>query len=300
MNPVGEQRDPHDPVRVATYLAPHVLPVYRLAAERIGEAIGVEAELVVGTDPEDLAGGVQHAAFLCSPPALALADRDPAAVEILAAPVLTGKRYGDRPVHYSDLIVRAGDPARSFADLRGWSWAFNEEASHSGYGIMLATLAQRGVGRDFFGRIERTGSHARSLRRVASGEVDSAAIDAQVLELELANDPELGARIRVLEALGPSPIQPVVASTSLTIDDRARIRHALVDLGRDPADRAVLRSCLIERFVPVSSEDYAPIRRMRAAVEAAGLDPVSASPGTEGGPGDAGPIPRRRGTGKKG
>jgi hypothetical protein len=37
------------PLRFVTFLAPNMLPVYRLLADRIGERLGRPVELVVGT-----------------------------------------------------------------------------------------------------------------------------------------------------------------------------------------------------------------------------------------------------------
>src|SRR5260221_11902594 len=68
----------------------------------------------------------------------------------LAAPVLAGARYGDEPVYYSDVIVHRQSPLRSFADLRGRSWAYNEVYSQSGYGITCYRLAHRGVTCGYF------------------------------------------------------------------------------------------------------------------------------------------------------
>jgi len=62
---------------------------------------------------------------------------DPPPVELLAAPVLEGERYRDQPIYFSDVIVARRNPARSFADLRGASWSYNDPDSHSGYGVVL-------------------------------------------------------------------------------------------------------------------------------------------------------------------
>src|SRR5688500_754053 len=52
------------------------------------------------------------------------------ALELLGAPVPRGRRYGGRSVYYSDVVVRHDSPYRTFADLRGASWAYNEPGSH--------------------------------------------------------------------------------------------------------------------------------------------------------------------------
>lgn len=104
---------------------------------------------------------------------------------------------------------------------------------------------------------------------VSSGEVDAAAIDSQVLAVELRDHPELGAQLRVIDALGPAGIQPVVAASRLPDELKAAIRAALLAMGDDPVARARLAHGFIERFVPVTDEDYDDVRAMLVAAEEA-------------------------------
>ena len=93
------------------------------------------------------------------------------------------RRYQDRPVYFSDVVVRR-DRAHfeSFVDLRGASWAYNEPRSHSGFNVVRAYLAESGHLDDFFGAVVESGAHSESLEMVLSGRVDGAAIDSTVLE----------------------------------------------------------------------------------------------------------------------
>ena len=63
---------------------------------------------------------------------------------------------------------------------------------------------------------------------VAAGEVDAAAIDSQVLAIELRDHPALAAELRVIEVLGPSTIQPVVAARHLPVARESRAAHCSV------------------------------------------------------------------------
>ncbi|MCB0189822.1 MAG: PhnD/SsuA/transferrin family substrate-binding protein, partial [Caldilineaceae bacterium] len=49
---------------------------------------------------------------------------------------MVGETPADRPVYYGDVIVNAISPYQSFADLRRTRWAYNEEASFSGYQVV--------------------------------------------------------------------------------------------------------------------------------------------------------------------
>ncbi len=85
---------------------------------------------------------------------------------------------------------------------------------------------------------------------------DASAIDSQVLEVELRSHPELAARLRVIEALGPSTIQPVAVSLRIASVLRSRIQDALVSMHRDPETVRALARGLITRFVPVGPHSY--------------------------------------------
>lgn len=196
---------------------------------------------------------------------------DPPPVELLAAPVLEGQRHQNRPLYFSDVIVAHDNPARGFADLRGASWSFNDPDSHSGYGVVLYHLATMGEAPRFFSRIVEAGSHQRSIRLVAKGEVDASAIDSQVLAVELREHPELGQRLRVIESLGPSPIQPVVAARRLPRSLKSELAKALTSMHRDPAAQRALAYGFVKRWDPVVDSHYDPIRRMLEVVEQAGL-----------------------------
>jgi phosphonate transport system substrate-binding protein len=192
-------------------------------------------------------------------------------VELLAAPVLQGERYGGRPVYFSDVIVRPDTPFKSFADLRGHSWSFNDLDSHSGYNVTRYHLVKMGETRGFFGNVVAAGFHQESIRLVATGKVDASAIDSQVLAVALRDDPELARQIHVIDTLGPSTIQPVVAASKLPSSLKSDIRAALLNIADDPRARERLSLGFVERFAPVEDSAYDDIRRMLAAAEEAGF-----------------------------
>jgi phosphonate transport system substrate-binding protein len=255
-------------LRFATFLAPNMLPVYRFITRRVAARLGCATELTVGSCYDQL-GPEADVGFICGLPYVELARRPEPPIEPLAAPVLQGERYGGRPVYFSDVIVRRDSPFRCFADLRGCTWSYNEPSSHSGYGLTRYWLARLGETRGYFGRVVEAGWHERSIRLVASGEVDASAIDSQVLAVALREHPELAARLRVVEVLGPSTIQPVVAARRLSAALRSELRAVLLELADDAEGRAQLAHGFVERFTAVGDEDYDDLRAMQAAAEAA-------------------------------
>jgi phosphonate transport system substrate-binding protein len=258
------------PLRFATFLAPNMLPVYRFLAERIGDRLGRPVELVVGGSFDQFERGEADIGVICGLPYVWLADRHPPPVEPLAAPVLAGDRYDGRPVYYSDVIVRRDSPITCLEELRGRSWAYNDPASHSGHTVTLYSLVRMGARPGFLTRVVEARFHQRAIRLVHAGAVDAAAIDSQVLAIELRDHPQLADGLRVIGAFGPSTIQPVVAASRLPEALKDQVRELLVELGDDPTARPALDHGFVEGFVPVDAAAYDDIRAMLATIKAAG------------------------------
>jgi phosphonate transport system substrate-binding protein len=254
-------------LRVATFLAPSMRPVYAAIARHLSKKLEVRVRFFVGSSYRQLASEVD-VAFVCGLAYVELTRKRALDLEPVAAPVLTDQRYGGKPIYYSDVIVRQDSGFRSFTDLRGCSWSYNEPFSHSGYGITRYQLAVRGETSAFFGRMIAAGYHSRSIRWVYQGKVDAAAIDSHVLALALRDDVALRSHVRVLESWGPSSIQPVVVSRRLSIHLRHNLRSIFAALHEEPTVSDWLSRGMVQRFVSMRDADYDDIRRMRDISEA--------------------------------
>lgn len=255
----------------ATYLAPRIQPVYDFVAKRVGEKLHRPTRLIVGESFDQVRRAEVDFAFLCGLPYVRIKRENPAAAEVIAAPVVEGERHEQRPIYFSDVIVPASSSATVFADLRGRSWAYNEPDSHSGYLITLSTLVEMGETPEFFERWEMTGFHQESIRAVAAGRIEGSAVDSQVLGVELRDHPELAAQIRVIGTLGPSTIQPLVATAAVPPRLRQEVTEIVAGLGSTASERRCLSAGMVERFVPIDDSAYADIRAKLRGVEAAGF-----------------------------
>jgi phosphonate transport system substrate-binding protein len=255
------------PLVFANFLAPNMTAVYADVAARVGRALGMPAELIQGDGFELLRDGSVDVAFLCGLPYVRLCAERPGMLYPLAAPILNEARSQDRPVYFSDVIVHRDSPFRSFEDLRGRSWAYNDPDSFSGWLLVRYHLSQMGETESFFGRLTFSGWHQESIRRVLAGEIDASAIDSQVLGVERLRNPELAEELRVIATLGPSTVPLAVATAGVPDGLRDQLRDALCALGNDPASREVLASGLIRRFTPIADSAYDDIRRVTAALD---------------------------------
>jgi ABC-type phosphate/phosphonate transport system substrate-binding protein len=253
-------------LRLITYLAPGLpLALFEGIAAHLARTLGVATCLsgdstrsAPGPDgPDPFSTSQTDVGFLCAPGYLWLAERHPPAVELVpAAFVFDDPRCHGRPVYFAELVVASSSRARSLAELRGSRWVYNDACSLSGYFSVLAAVRALGGGSDFFGSVRAVGSHHAALAAVEHGEADCAAIDSNTLLLEgrrgAAHD------VRVIESLGPYPVQPVVVRAGLGGEKKAAIARELLGMHRSGPGRDALARSGVRCFAPITPADYEP------------------------------------------
>jgi len=253
-------------LRFSSCQAPIAEPFCKALVAFIGDKLSIPSEFLDDIPWQErerlLDRGEIHVCWICGLPYVRKNNSERTTVELVAAPVMRHPRYGGKPVYYSDVIVRANSAFRSFEDLRGRRWAYNEPGSHSGYNVTRYHLAKEGLGDYFFGSFVESGSHQNSLRRLLERAIDATAIDSTVLEMVLAKDPSIGERIRTITILGPSPAPPWVVHPSLSGDVRRALLEAFISMDQDARGQRILEDAGMLGFAAVSDRDYDPIREM--------------------------------------
>lgn len=157
--------------------------------------------------------------------------------------ILAGKvRYVATPVHdaagcgqgtYRSVLVAPGDGADAappqgsgakLPDRLGATLAANEPGSMSGY-IALARDCER-AGRDMPADIVWTGSHRASIRAVAAGRADIAAIDCVTWRIARTHEPA-AAKVHVVGWTAERPGLPLITNNAMADADIVRLREAV-------------------------------------------------------------------------
>lgn len=254
-------------LRFTSCMADNTLPVMAEIAAYAGRKLDIPTEFVDQIPwqqrEEAFDQGEIQVCWICGVPYVQKADQPDPRIELLAAAVMQGDRYQNRPIYFSDVVVRRDSPFQRFMDLRGARWAYNEPRSHSGYFLTRYHLAMLEERSGFFGSVIESGAHQTSLQQVLSGEVDASAIDSTVLEYALHQDSSLYSQIRVIDTLGPSPSPPWLVSAAVPACIRTRLRSLLVQMTDDPEGEAILTRGGLTRLALVSDRDYDPIRHMQ-------------------------------------
>lgn len=230
-----------------------------------------DVELVQGktyAETNDLVkSGDVTLALVCTNPYLE--GREDFSMELLAAPVIDGDT-----VYYSLLIAGKDDDASSLQDLRGATFAFSDPLSNTGRLAPLYQLAQMGESPEsFFDRTIFTYAHDSSIRAVADGIVEAAAVDSLVFDQMRTSDPEVVAKVRVVDKWGPFGIGPFVVNPGLDPVLKAQLADVLLHMDEDPQGSAILDRLGIDRLVVPDDSIYDTVREMRAYLRERGLGP---------------------------
>jgi ABC-type phosphate/phosphonate transport system substrate-binding protein len=172
--------------------------------------------------------------------------------------------------YVSWLVVRADDPAKTPADLRGTRVAYNDDGSQSGYNTLRALIAPMAQGQTFFRAAIESGSHRNSLAMVKAGKADVATIDCVTFALIAQYAPEEVQDIRVLRASAAAPGLPYVTAASTSAGDVPRLQAGIAAAFADPALREIRAALRLDgcEILPRSAYDVIP--EMEAAAIAAG------------------------------
>ncbi|MBC8363812.1 MAG: PhnD/SsuA/transferrin family substrate-binding protein [Actinobacteria bacterium] len=172
----------------------------------------------------------------------------------------------------SVLVCRVGDTADDLAAFRGRCAAFNGRSSWSGHGALMSAVAPLADDGRFFGECVETGTHRESIRRVAAGEADVAAIDAVAWHLALDHEPAVD-EVRILGWTDPTPAPPLVvgwAHAHLVDAINAAVVEAVASLSPE-----VRRPLDLYGYRVRPAADYEVIAERLAAAAAAGYPTVA-------------------------
>ena len=235
---------------------------YRDFLRYIQEKIGTKVDYVdregYAEINEMLKSGQLEAAFVCSGPYVD--GHEQFGLELLAAP----QAYG-AAVYYSYIIVPKESTVRTFTELRGKRFAFTDPLSNTGKLVPTYMLARMNeTPESFFKEVIFTKAHDISIKAVAQGIVDAAAVDSLIWEYLNAMSPEFTSQTRILEKSAPYAIPPIVVPRDLAPELKEKLRQTILNAHLDPKGREILRQMRIDRFVSIADSAYDSVREMQA------------------------------------
>jgi len=203
-------------------------------------------------------------AFVCSGPYTE--GKKKFGMEMLVVPVANGKT-----VYHSYIIAPKTSTASSLNDLRGKKFAFTDPQSNTGSLVPTYMLARRGeTPQSFFHEYFYSNSHDNSIRAVADGQADGAAVDSLIWEFINRVDPALTAKTRIVEKSPPYGIPPVVIGPGLDPALKKQLKEIFLALHEDAQAAPLLEKIHIDRFAEGNDAMYDTVRAMSSWLEQRG------------------------------
>jgi len=196
-------------------------------------------------------------AFVCS---LAyVLGREDFGMELLVVPEVDGAT-----AYHSYIVVPADSEVETVEDMRDTVFAFTDPLSNSGRLSPTYILHKMGLTpEDFFSRYIFTYSHDNSIRAVAGGLVDGAAVDSLVYNYIVSKEPHIAAKTKIIHTSPPYGMPPVVTHPALDPEIKSRLRSLLLNMNQDVTGKEILDDLKIDRFVLGDDASYDTIRTMK-------------------------------------
>ena len=253
--------------------SPSLGAAWRRLLSWVSARAGVDLAVMDERDPTPLDELWQRAdmgcVFMCGYPWALRRDRP----RLLAAPVPSPRRYGNRAGYVTDFIVSADSSYARLEDTFGKTIAYSTEHSHSGYNapryhlLRYLTPERRVLYGSVIGPLVR---QRPVLDAVVDGRADVAAIDGYALDLLRKHAPEIAGRVRVIDTTIPAPSAPLVASPGASDDACRALTAALLAAHTAPEIRTVLDELLLSRFAPTEPKDFDVFLDRERAAQTAG------------------------------
>ena len=166
--------------------------------------------------------------------------------------------------YFSVIVVHKDSPIGEEADLVGTRLAYNGPTSQSGYAALAYHLRTLAGDNPVFAEKFVSGSHRQSLRMVAEGQADVAAIDAVSWQLAQRHEPA-ALSLRILARTEPTPGLPMICARGAgwsTDKMHIAVIEAMAALDPDASD-----ALLLNGFAQTRLSDYAVIAKRSREIQ---------------------------------
>jgi phosphonate transport system substrate-binding protein len=158
----------------------------------------------------------------------------------------------------SVFITSSRHSGTNLSDYRGARFAFGSRLSTSGHVMPRIHLIERGIDPEaFFGSIDYTGAHDKTIQSVLTGESDIGAVNALILQSKIHTGLIASASLRILAETARFPDYVWVAQKKLPPSLRTNLRMAFLDLDfQDPEHSQILSNLDARAFFSAFPMDF--------------------------------------------
>jgi phosphonate transport system substrate-binding protein len=188
-------------------------------------------------------------------------------VEPIARPV----NMDGSSTYHGYMFARKDSNIKNVGDMKGKKMAFVEKATTAGYIFPVAYLRQHGVNdyRSFFKEFYFTGSHDASIYAVLDRKADVGASKHSIYDRVRKTDPRVDKDLVVIAESAKVPSNGLCVRKGLDKGIKKSLRHALLNLDKDPEGKGVLEKFGALKFIDTTYDDYEIVSRL---AKDAGID----------------------------
>ncbi len=249
-------------IAVASIISPmENLNLYGDLLNIIGERVNMKVKMVQRQNYTEtnrlIEAGEVQLGFICS--GALIGDIGANQIkQIIVTPQIAGST-----TYSSYIIVPSSSKATSLLDLQGKSFAYMDPLSYSGRIAPQVMLKRKGYQPDsFFKQTIFTYGHEKSIRAVAEGIVDGAAVDSLIYDLTMARDASILGKVKVIDQSEAMGNPPVVVSHKTDPDLIAALKNVLLTMHLDEQGRKAMGLLHFERFVHPDQQMYDKIQAL--------------------------------------
>ena len=185
-------------------------------------------------------------------------------VRIFAVPQYSVSGCGEA-TYRSVILVQGNLPGEDLSEFAGATVAVNGPHSQSGHTTLMMELERRGLPIPFFDRALISGSHSASIRLLAEGAADIAAIDCvSFAHFQRDGGPDV-ARVRVIGQTPAAPAPPYITSCSREPSIDAILYESLCETIADPKARHAREALFLDGVVAPNEVIHAGMEAVRSA-----------------------------------
>ena len=266
--PIKDKTPDQVPLRVAvsSILSPkETLTVYQPLIDYLEIKLGYPVTLLQRKTYKEvndlLQAGGADVAFVCS--GGYAAGYQSFGMELLAIPLVRNEH-----VYQSYIITNQAASGNSIIDLRGLSFAFTDPMSFSGRIAPVHMIESQGIdSKTFFGRTFFTYSHDNAIRAVAEGIVEAAAVDSMIFDHAVQKEPNLAAKIKIIDKSLFVGNPPVVVNPDLDAILKKRVQLLILTMHEDANGQQALKALSYDKFLPPDDQEYVKLKSIWLSVK---------------------------------
>jgi len=191
----------------------------------------------------------------------------------IAAPIPSAPWAQGQALYRSNLIVEANSRFQTLTDTFGGRLGWTTNHSHSAFNALRHHLLQYRT-RDRTTLYSQVHGDLGSVRKlfdsVCDGTVDVGCVDAYWYLLLRHHQPELAARVRVIESTATAPMPAFVASPAVPHETVKQLAAGFAAAGNQPWFHPLADELLIDGFAPARADDFEVIRARELEAISAG------------------------------